>query len=62
MSKAVDDGVEGQGLLTRERGKGLWSPSGVYGQATLANADKGHIIARHLVDHCLHQIDAVGAT
>ena len=60
MSKAVDDGVEGQGLLTRERGKGLWSPSGVYGQATLANADKGRIVARHLLDHCLHQIDAFG--
>ena len=61
MSKAVDDGAQGQGLLTRERGQGLWSPSGVYGQATLASADKGLIIARHLVDHCLQQIDAFGA-
>jgi creatinine amidohydrolase len=60
MSKAVDDGAQGQGLLTRERGQGLWSPSGVYGQATLASADKGHIIARHLVDHCLKKIDAFG--
>jgi creatinine amidohydrolase len=60
MSKAVDDGAQGQGLLTRERGQGLWSPSGVYGQATLASADKGQIIARHLVDHCLKKIDAFG--
>jgi creatinine amidohydrolase len=58
MSRAVDDGAEGEGRLTRQRGEGLWSPSGVYGQATLANADKGRIIARHLLQHCLQGIDA----
>jgi creatinine amidohydrolase len=58
MSRAVDDGAEGEGRLTRERGCGLWSRSGVYGQATLATADKGRVIARHLLQHCLQAIDA----
>jgi len=57
MSRAVDDGAEGEGRLTRERGDGLWSRSGVYGQATLATADKGRIIAGHLLQHCLQAID-----
>ena len=57
MSKAVDDGVEGEGRLTRERGQGLWSGSGVYGQATLASADKGRIIAQQLLSHTLAQIE-----
>jgi len=60
MSRAVDDGAEGEGRLVRQRGEGLWSPSGVYGQATLANADKGRVIAGHLLDHCLQGIDACG--
>ena len=61
MTLAVDDGVEGEGHLTRQRGEGLWSRSGVYGQATLASADKGRSIAEHLVQHCLQSIDACGA-
>ncbi len=58
MTRAVDDGVEGDGRLSRTRGQGTWSPSGVYGQATLANADKGRVIADCLLQHCLLQIDA----
>ena len=58
MSRAVDDGAEGSGRLTRERGRGLWSRSGVYGQATLASAEKGRVIAEHLLRHCLEGIDA----
>jgi len=57
MSKAVDDGAEGEGRLTRERGQGMWSSSGVYGQATLASADKGRLIAQQLLNHTLAQID-----
>jgi creatinine amidohydrolase len=57
MSKAVDDGVEGEGRLTRRRGQGLWSSSGVYGQATLASADKGRVIAQHLLNHTLAQLE-----
>ena len=57
MSRAVDDGAEGEGRLSRERGQGTWSRSGVYGQATLANASKGQTIARELLRHCLEQIE-----
>ena len=58
LTRAVDDGAEGDGRLSRTRGQGTWSPSGVYGQATLANADKGRVIADCLLQHCLLQIDS----
>lgn len=58
MSRAVDDGAEGDGRLRREPGQGRWSRSGVYGQPTLASADKGRFIAGHLLRHCLQAIDA----
>jgi creatinine amidohydrolase len=50
MSKAVDDGVEGEGKLSRVRGNGIWSASGVYGQATLASASKGKLVADAMVE------------
>jgi creatinine amidohydrolase len=56
MDLAVDDGTEGEGRLTRNRGQGLWSPSGVFGQATLATPDKGRVIAQFLLDHVLQQL------
>lgn len=56
MSLAVDDGASGEGRLTRKRGEGLWSPSGVYGQATLASAEKGKVIAAALLDQALAQV------
>ncbi len=59
MSKAIDDGSEGQGGLIREPGKGIYSPSGVYGQATLANAEKGKIIAQRLLDTIVEDITAL---
>ncbi|HKJ53218.1 MAG TPA: creatininase family protein [Gammaproteobacteria bacterium] len=59
MEQAVDDGSEGEGHLTRVRGRGTWSRSGVYGQATLASADKGRVIAAVLLQRCLAQIDAL---
>jgi creatinine amidohydrolase len=34
MNEAFDDGAEGEGKLSRVRGEGIWSESGVYGQAT----------------------------
>jgi creatinine amidohydrolase len=58
MDLSLDDGAEGEGRLTRQRGQGLWSRSGIFGQATLATADKGAIIADHLLQHCLQRIDA----
>ena len=57
MSRAVDDGGEGEGRLTRIRGQGLWSDSGVFGQATLASADKGKVIAEVLLQHVLTQVE-----
>jgi len=59
MSRAVDDGAEGEGRLTRTRGQGLWSTSGVFGQATLATADKGKVIAEVLLDHIHAQIESL---
>lgn len=56
MSRAVDDGGEGEGRLTRKRGQGTWSASGVFGQATLASAAKGRIIAETLLSYCLDDI------
>ena len=59
MARAVDDGAEGEGALSRERGRGTWSPSGVFGQATLASADKGRAVAQALLSRCLAQIEAL---
>ena len=59
MSRAVDDGAEGEGRLTRTRGQGLWSASGVFGQATLASADKGKVIAEVLLLHASAQIESL---
>ncbi len=56
MSKALDDGAEGEGKLSRNRGEGIWSASGVYGQATLASADKGRLVAEALVDCAVQEI------
>ena len=60
MSRALDDGAEGEGRLTRIRGQGTWSQSGVYGQATLASAEKGRVIADVLLQHCLDEIESLG--
>jgi creatinine amidohydrolase len=60
MSRAVDDGAEGEGPLTRTRGQGLWSDSGVFGRATLASAGKGKVIAQVLLRHTLAQIENLG--
>ncbi len=59
FARAVDDGAAGDGLLTRTPGSGIHSPSGVYGQATLASAAKGEVIARTLLDHVLARVDAL---
>ena len=58
MEQAVDDGAEGEGRLARKRGEGIWSASGVYGEATLASPAKGRVIAECLLRHCLRQLDA----
>ncbi len=62
MSRAVDDGSEGEGRLSRTRGEGIWSASGVYGRASLASREKGKVIAATLVDHCIEQVSQLSST
>jgi len=57
MSRAVDDGHDGEGLLSRTPGKGVFSVSGVYGQAALATAEKGKLVADLLVNTVLGDIN-----
>lgn len=59
MTRAVDDGSEGIGPLSRTRGQGTWSESGVYGQATLANANKGKLVAKALLQIAVSEIEAM---
>ncbi len=61
LSLAVDDGREGEGMLSRTRGNGIWSASGVYGQATLASAAKGRIIADALRAQVLAEVEQLMA-
>lgn len=49
MSKAVCDYREGEGRLTRNPdGPGIYSPSGVWGDATLATREKGEVLVTAL--------------
>ncbi len=59
MKKAVDDGSDGEGVLRREPGSGIYSPSGIYGQATLASAAKGEVIAAALLEQVLADIESL---
>ena len=59
MSKAVKDYHPGQGGLTRDpkaEGK-VYSPSGVFGDATLATKEKGRIVTEALVEAILREIE-----
>ena len=57
MDRAVADGAEGEGRLTRTEGNGTWSPSGVYGDATLATREKGERLASAMVETACHDIE-----
>jgi creatinine amidohydrolase len=58
MSKAVQDYHPGQGGLTRDPKKeGVYSPSGVYGDATLATREKGRTVTEALVAAILAEIE-----
>ncbi len=62
MSLAARDMPEGSGPLTRKpSGPGLYSPSGVYGDATLATREKGERIVEATVVGLLRDIDALRA-
>jgi len=60
MSKAVKDYHPADGGLTRDPHKpGAYSPSGVYGDATLATRAKGEAVARATVEGMLRDIEAL---
>lgn len=59
MSKAVKDYHPGQGPLTRDPKKtgAVYSPSGVFGDATLATREKGRTVTEALVTAILGEIE-----
>ncbi len=63
MSKAVkDDAPQGVGGLSRTPGNGkTYSPSGVWGDATLATREKGRVIVEATVQGMLREIEALRA-
>lgn len=63
MSKAVKDYHPAKGGLTRDpkaEGK-VYSPSGVFGDATLATKEKGRIVTEALVDALVREIEGLRA-
>jgi creatinine amidohydrolase/Fe(II)-dependent formamide hydrolase-like protein len=64
MERAVADGlVEKRGPLTRDAGNaaGHFSPSGVFGDPTLASWQKGALVTEAVVADILAEIDALAA-
>ena len=61
MSKAVkDDSPQGVGGLTRVRGNDkTFSPSGVWGDATLATREKGRVVVEAMVLGILREIETL---
>ncbi|MET0619945.1 MAG: creatininase family protein, partial [Thermoanaerobaculia bacterium] len=59
MAKAVKDYHPGKGSLTRdEKAEGkTYSPTGVFGDATLATKEKGRIVTEALVEAILKEIE-----
>ncbi len=65
MKKAVKDDAPttAAGLLTRDPNKaGRYSPSGVFGHATLATRAKGEAVAKAMTDGMLAEIEALRAS
>ena len=63
MSKAVKDYHPGQGPLTRDpKGPGVYSASGIYGDATLATHAKGEKLVQALVASILLEINELKLT
>jgi creatinine amidohydrolase len=58
MTKAVKDyDSQGKGPLTRQKGsEGTYSPSGVYGDATLATVEKGRVIVEARVKEIVKEV------
>jgi creatinine amidohydrolase len=63
MSKATKDFPKGKGPLTPDPSKGeRYSPSGIYGDATLATRAKGEKVVECVVKSILADIDALRAS
>jgi len=64
MTKAVKNYVPGQtGPLTRTpQGEGKYSPSGVWGDPTLATREKGEAVVAALVDALVRDVDELRAS
>lgn len=61
MKKAVKDynGSRPGGLTRDPNGKGTYSPSGIWGDATLATREKGKLVTEALVASILSEIEAL---
>jgi creatinine amidohydrolase len=64
MSKAAKDyHAQGAGGLTRDpKGRGTYSPTGIWGDATLATREKGRRVVEAMVEGMLNEIAALRAT
>jgi creatinine amidohydrolase len=61
MRKAVKDYHPGQGPLTRDpKGSGTYSPTGIWGDPTLASRDKGEKLVEALVAGIVKDIETLG--
>lgn len=62
MSKAAKDFRPGSGRLTRsDSGQGVYSPTGIYGDATLATAAKGEVVVEAMVRNIASDVAALHA-
>jgi creatinine amidohydrolase len=61
MTKAADDyhPAEGGGLTRHPTGPGVYSATGIFGNATLATKEKGEALTTALVDGILAEIEGV---
>jgi len=58
MKKAVKDYHPGKGPLTRNpKGEGTYSPTGIWGDATLATREKGEKVTRAMLEGMLKEIE-----
>ena len=63
MARATRDYPSGEGPLTPSRDRpGGYSPSGIYGDATLATRDKGRKVVEATVQAILNDIDELRRT
>lgn len=62
MARAVKDYRPGSGPLTRDpSGPGVYSPTGAWGDPTLATREKGERVVQFLVDALVADVDALRA-